>query len=123
MNNRDYLRVWRKKNPNYYKTYYKNNREKRQVSIRKSKLKAKYNISIEEYDELLREQKDCCVICGVHQSKLRKRLAVDHRHSDGKVRGLLCIKCNRLLGELSVDEFGFDLINSIIKYIRKTNDE
>lgn len=47
-----------------------------------------------EYDRLLAEQKNCCAICGKHQSLMSKAFDVDHCHKTGKVRGLLCHKCN-----------------------------
>jgi hypothetical protein len=39
-----------------------------------------------------------CKLCGVHQSDLKVSLAVDHNHNTGKIRGLLCMTCNRALG-------------------------
>ena len=49
----------------------------------------------EKYQELLVEQGHKCKLCGKMQTK---RLAVDHCHSTGKVRGLLCTTCNAGLG-------------------------
>ena len=58
-----------------------------------------YNMTIYEYDEMLREQNGCCAICCTQQPDRQKaRFCVDHDHKTGKVRGLLCNKCNALLG-------------------------
>lgn len=63
-------------------------------------LKRYYGIEIEDYERMLVEQNSCCKICGKHNSEFSKRLNVDHDHETGKVRGLLCIKCNRGIGLL-----------------------
>ena len=63
---------------------------------RASGLKTKYNITIEQYDEMLDAQGGGCAICGVKPTN--KRLAVDHCHTTGKVRGILCTGCNTGLG-------------------------
>ena len=52
-----------------------------------------YNLSAEQYDELLAIQNGGCAICGNHPRK--QRLAVDHNHKTDEVRGLLCNWCNR----------------------------
>ena len=44
------------------------------------------------------EQGGRCKICGVHQSEIKRSLCVDHDHETGKVRGLLCGKCNTAIG-------------------------
>ena len=65
---------------------------------------ATYGLTPEMYDQLLDRQEGRCYIC--QRRPVSKRLAVDHRHSDGAVRGLLCRNCNRnVLGHLrdSVD--------------------
>jgi hypothetical protein len=55
---------------------------------------------IAEYDRRFKAQKGLCAICR-HPPKNDKRFAVDHNHSSGKVRGLLCSVCNgRILGRL-----------------------
>lgn len=63
-------------------------------------LKNHYGISKVEYDNLFNEQQGRCKICSKHKSELKERLSVDHNHITGKVRGLLCRKCNVLLGHL-----------------------
>lgn len=61
-------------------------------------LKNRYGITLNEYNLMFSEQKGCCKICGTHQSELKKSLAVDHCHTQGDVRGLLCQNCNTALG-------------------------
>lgn len=61
------------------------------------------------------EQQGCCAICGRHQSNWDKALHVDHNHRTGKVRQLLCAKCNRYVGVLEESE----LLIDIIKYLEK----
>ncbi len=41
------------------------------------------------------KQKGCCAICKKPQSAFKNRLALDHNHKTGKLRGLLCYYCNR----------------------------
>lgn len=57
-----------------------------------------YGITEGEYLNILEEQEHKCKICDTHQRELPRRLAVDHNHETGKVRGLLCDSCNRALG-------------------------
>lgn len=61
-------------------------------------LRKYYDLSIAEYEQMLEAQGGVCAIC--KQADLRKRLSVDHDHTTGKVRGLLCNTCNRALGLL-----------------------
>jgi hypothetical protein len=58
-------------------------------------LKTKYGITPYEFAKLLKDQKGVCAICGRNQIK---SLHVDHNHSTGNVRGLLCGQCNRAIG-------------------------
>lgn len=61
------------------------------------KLASNYGISPEEFDTLMLAQGTACAICG-SIPKEGRRLHVDHRHSDGLLRGGLCFICNRVLG-------------------------
>ena len=54
-------------------------------------------ISVAEYDKILDEQNGRCAICGTLPSG-KKSFAIDHDHETGKIRGLLCTRCNPMLG-------------------------
>ncbi len=66
-------------------------------------LKRKYGIDLEEYYKILESQNNCCIICGIHESKMETMLSVDHCHTTGKIRGLLCHNCNIGLGNFKDD--------------------
>ena len=52
-----------------------------------------------KYDEMMVKQKGCCAVCSSKIGSSRyTRLAVDHCHKTGKVRGLLCSNCNTAIG-------------------------
>jgi len=61
-------------------------------------LKRRYGISVEQYSSILIEQGGGCAICHASTNVLGRALYVDHDHKTGKVRGLLCHKCNTGLG-------------------------
>jgi hypothetical protein len=91
-------------------TFYERNKEK----VRNQKLKYMYGISLEDYNKMFIEQNGCCKICQDHQSKFKNSLCVDHCHTTGKVRGLLCDQCNRGLGSFKDD---IEIVKNIIKYL------
>lgn len=59
-----------------------------------------YNISPEQRAEMEAEQDYACAICGLPPLPGERRLAIDHDHTDGLIRGLLCNHCNHLLGKI-----------------------
>jgi hypothetical protein len=62
-------------------------------------LRDKYGLEIEEYECLAIDQNFCCKICGIHQEQCASgHLSVDHDHITGQIRGLLCPRCNSLIG-------------------------
>lgn len=66
---------------------------------RDRKLKFKYKISHQDYLVMLEKQNGGCMGCGARaEDQYHGVLDVDHNHKTGKVRGLLCNNCNRLLG-------------------------
>lgn len=77
-----------------------------------------YNITLDEYNALLEKQGGVCAICGREEeiknpsARSRSSLAVDHCHETGRVRGLLCFKCNTGIGALG------DTVESLRKAIR-----
>ena len=78
----EYQRKWRKANPDKAKN---------------SVLKKMYGLTLEEYNKMSNSQKHVCKICG-ESEPYNTSLAVDHCHTTGKIRGLLCSNCNRALG-------------------------
>jgi len=67
----------------------------------------------EQYLGMVRETGNRCEICG--RPPKTSALSVDHRHSDGLVRGLLCYRCNRrVLGRLTLEQ-----VHSLVRYLEK----
>jgi hypothetical protein len=60
--------------------------------------RANYDLSPEDYLRMLFLQDARCAICRTPMHELERGLMVDHRHSDGVVRGLLCSHCNTGIG-------------------------
>lgn len=69
------------------------------IQDRKNRLKRLYNLSLEEFDILLKEQDGKCKGCSEELKDLGNR-HVDHCHRTGQVRGILCRNCNLGLGLL-----------------------
>ena len=91
---RAYSTAWRRKNP-----------EKASAAIRNWNLKRKFGITVDEYDRMREAQAGLCGICGRPEQMLAKRLAVDHDHETGQIRGLLCGPCNVVLGYIENPEW------------------
>ena len=84
---------------------YGGNWEKDLNKSRRRKLRNKYNMTLEDYDKMLISQEYKCKICGTTETRNKRYtfLPVDHCHSTGKVRGLLCDYCNVGLGRFEDD--------------------
>ena len=78
----------------------------------------KYGLLPEEHKLLKEKQRNLCKICGEHKDGIRNNghseLSVDHCHSSGKVRGLLCMRCNTALGMANDD---IQILNKMIGYL------
>lgn len=73
--------------------------------MQKGRLKRDYGITLDEYNSMLEKQNNKCAICETEEpikvkSGRNRKLAVDHCHNSGKVRGLLCAHCNTGIGML-----------------------
>lgn len=89
--------------------------------IYRTKLKpgAMYGAVVGDYERLFKLQGGACAICGVDgadpRNRRKGRLALDHNHTTGKVRGLLCASCNISLGAMG-DDAG--LLSRAVNYMR-----
>lgn len=94
----------------------KNNRMKPEVRarIKAAELKRKFGITLDEYQTIFEQQNGLCQIC--KQTSPSKLLAVDHDHTTGKVRGLLCMNCNVVLGHLKDNK---STLRAMIEYLEK----
>lgn len=94
--------------------------KKLQEQARESHLRRKFRLSEEKYGQLHERQGGLCAICGRPETeKYRgevKNLAVDHNHSTGQIRSLLCRKCNHGIGNFMEDEA---ILVKAIQYLRR----
>lgn len=96
-------------------------------SFRCSHLRSLYGLSLAEYQRLETEQEGKCACCrqpeiGTYRSNgviKQKRLAVDHCHDTGRIRGLLCANCNTALGLIQEDPAR---ARSLADYLEFNND-
>jgi len=111
----EYLRQWRAKNPEKCREYY-NRRDKEE--IREKAWLRRYGVTRQWYEETLASQRGCCAICKATEVKRRghTHFHVDHDHTTGEVRGLLCDLCNRGLGYFKDDK---NLLTSASEYLEK----
>jgi hypothetical protein len=83
-----------------YKDFSKIEKENHRERMWRNELKRRYGITPEQYYELFEKQGGVCGICGTKSTDANKedtKLCVDHCHETGRVRGLLCRKCNLAL--------------------------
>jgi hypothetical protein len=92
---------------------YKNKEHKRE-----NQLKRRFGLSQAEYDDMSEAQGHSCAICRRPErdsvNGVVKRMAVDHEHVTGRIRGLLCSSCNRGIGLFDDDP---ETIRSAARYI------
>ena len=99
--NRDY---WREHNRNLIENETAEQRARRLSRVRNKHLAYKYGITAEDYEAMWVAQAGLCRICQQPESRIDVRtgkvnlLAVDHDAQTGRVRGLLCSRCNRAIG-------------------------
>lgn len=98
--------------PEFRKREIEQSKKYRQDNLHKKyayELKTKYNLTVEEYEQMLVKQEGKCAICGrsenvdLFKSRGKIKLHVDHCHKTGVVRGILCSSCNLGIGKFRDD--------------------
>lgn len=80
------------------------------------RVRTKYGITLEQYDQMFDAQQGKCYICGNLTQK--DKICVDHDHISGQVRKLLCFRCNTTLGQVGEN---VELLQALINYIIEHN--
>lgn len=115
----------KEKQKKYVSEYRKNNIEKIREydklrrtpeKNRRNNLKHNFNITLEDYNNLLESQNGKCAICWKDKSDFGKSLAIDHCHKTNVIRGILCFHCNSAIGKFK-DDCG--LLKRAIEYLQK----
>ena len=104
------------------KNYYNKTKKVRIKKIFEYNLKRFYNLSLKEYNLILKNSKEKCEICGNKETRKTKtgkisRIHLDHNHKTGKVRGVLCSNCNIGIGNLKHD---IKILRKAIQYLKRT---
>lgn len=92
---------------------------------RARRLMDNYKLTIEMYDAMERFQCRVCYVCGLPEPVAGRRLSVDHNHETGEIRGLLCSRCNPILGKIERAFKRYGLHNlgvNFIKWLTSTRD-
>ena len=78
---------------------------------------ATYGLTVEKYDAMLVKQGSVCALCDGAETNIKKtHLCIDHDHNTGKVRALLCDRCNRGIGAFGDN---LDLLEKAVLYLQK----
>ena len=97
------------------------NRGKSSEERRRSSLMSKFKMTEVDYNKIYNQQNGKCAICGSasYGKAGATKLAVDHCHKTGKIRGLLCFNCNTMLGKV---KDSIETLESAIIYLKKHTD-
>lgn len=93
--------------------------EKHKRATKSSGFYVNYGIDIKIYETMLDTQKSKCALCDIHMELSYRGLVVDHCHTTGRVRGLLCNKCNLGIGHLQDDT---SIIEKALVYLKSDLD-
>jgi hypothetical protein len=110
-----YSRRWRERHPERHHERQRKQlaRPERPSAMRKAHLRRAYGLSLEDYEQLVASHEGRCAIC--KHSEVGN-LPVDHDHKTGRIRGLLCQRCNRAIGMFKDSP---ELCDAAAHYLRK----
>ena len=100
-----------------YKQYRSVHKKDKKIANSLYQKKFKYGLNESEYNNLFKIQNNKCAICGLEFNNTNKAV-VDHNHVNGNIRGLLCTKCNTLLGMANDN---IDILKNAINYLNSNN--
>lgn len=89
---------WAKEHREYLNEYRRRKYKENPLQSKNWELKTKYGITLKEWKEMFEKQGKACAICGVPVPNTKNVWHTDHDHKTEKVRGILCGKCNAIIG-------------------------
>lgn len=116
---RDRYKEFRKEILAKNKEWRENNKDKVKLADKSKYIWSRYSMSIDDFQMMWTFQQGKCAneFCGKNLEETKSGYAIDHSHTTGKVRGLLCRACNVSLGHMNDDIRKLQgLINYILKY-------
>jgi hypothetical protein len=99
----------------YQREWYQRNAEAQRTLANARRIRAKYGLSMEEYDAIIARG---CAICGTDEGTI----CVDHDHASGRVRDALCTGCNVAIGAMAEDPDRLRLAAEYIEQHRAPRD-
>lgn len=115
-----YQRKWAKQNKEKVKLAHKKWADKNPDYLHYWAARYHFGLTRVEYDRMYQIQEGACAICRKHQTEFKKRLAIDHNHKTGRVRGLLCDACNHLIANAKENTC---ILQATIQYLLKHQKE
>lgn len=109
---RQYYSATREKRIEVARKWREENLDQHRRNARRFKLKNKYGITPEQYEQMVKDQNGVCFLCGKKADG--KRLSIDHCHKTNHVRKLLCQDCNLVLGFIERD---LDWLRRALEYL------
>jgi hypothetical protein len=113
------MRQWNSQNREKARANLKRCKARNPDSYESSRLKHYFGITLDQYRAMMESQGGVCAVCKRPEDTLTargkvKKMAVDHCHKTGRVRGLLCQRCNNAIGYAREDA---GIIRSILQYL------
>lgn len=91
------------------------NKDRHKKNMREWRFVTRYGINVEDYERMLTAQDGKCALC-YSTPAAKKHLDVDHCHTTGTVRGLLCRRCNMALGLFKDNA---RVLSAAVRYLKK----
>ena len=95
---------------------YKANNPTTSRNRKAEKLKLRYGLTYDQWEEMREKENYSCMICNITEEELGRKLDVDHCHNSEKVRGVLCNPCNTLLGHARDN---ISVLEAAVHYLRE----
>lgn len=108
-------RKWAANNKEKTFAYKKKWKDGNPPKLRCGHLRKKYGITLAQWEELFTQQGNCCAVCKTTDPGTQN-WHTDHCHTTGKVRGILCSRCNLGIGRFKDNA---DLFEAVAAYLRR----